>query len=1004
MATRHVRKRNRPCRCGSGRPYKECHRDEDQAREAHERAAAEPRETCRELVDSAQRFREEGKEDRALELAAEVLNKGHLCVSWEPAAHLVVDVLLQRGRLSRAGELSADLVKYNPQCAYGWFQVGLVCEAAGRSEEAIAAFERSIGLHQAAGGGGEPFSGHLHLTRVAIEADRLDLLEPFLRRWEITPPEDPIARLNWAICLMEVGRFDQAEQNLHDLLGAATGIDRVPGLHELGMLALARGEAATAVAYFYEAAEAAHPGDAHQSRAMLAVAEHQRGNGEQALQWARLALAAVPGNVGYRANFAAILASCGQFDDSIAEYRKILSDAPKNRKARFSLGFALFRARRVNEAIGELLRLERSGWIFPPLSPNLGVMLLERRNPGDLEDALARHKRALQLDWSPRNEAILVINTVHILAMAGNVTEALEFARDRGRDWPNEEQLELARIVAHLRQGDRERTIQSVLRTFGEEALASMLQAGGHVQRVGEEPWHSGQPDAKAFRAKKAAERISAAVTEETDIAGPPRESSTKAAGEVDAFGADEVDIAIVTVLPEEYAAVHSRLTRPTLFQGAGKPAPYAWTLGEIPLADGRGAYRVVLAMAARPGNVEASQMTVRTVERWKPACVVLTGIAGGLGREACRKGDVIISRTIFGYEYGKLAARFEPRPENIYQVSGALLSSALATAAVGGDWRNGLPAAPLPTIPSVRDGVVASGEKVVDNRSHELFARVLEVFPKLDAVEMEGAGAASAIAALHGEYSVNFIMVRGISDRPAEAPLDEQSPAGHQTATTVVSAQSAERNAWKVFAAESAAAFVVHWIAQGWPASPKGKGRRVEMGTLPSSTSAVLATAPSDALNEGRDLLGTVFRILSNDGTYPKAHEFRLRFEKRRSSIDALVGAGFLKVGNHGYYVLSLAGLRALDENVVADDLLGCNSILGLLKARYPVTESGHMWTVDDIVALTNDDGRAAVARRLTFLAELPIWSTRAYSPTTGLLSTFQLSEAVLDASFFGP
>ena len=62
----------------------------------------------------------------------------------------------------------------------------------------------------------------------------------------------------------------------------------------------------------------------------------------------------------------------------------------------------------------------------------------------------------------------------------------------------------------------------------------------------------------------------------------------------------DSVDIAIITVLPEEYAAVHRLLRQPAYESGTGQaPNLYGWETGWIDRADGSGAYRVGLAMRA---------------------------------------------------------------------------------------------------------------------------------------------------------------------------------------------------------------------------------------------------------------------------------------------------------------------------------------------------------------------------------------------------------------------
>ena len=265
-------------------------------------------------------------------------------------------------------------------------------------------------------------------------------------------------------------------------------------------------------------------------------------------------------------------------------------------------------------------------------------------------------------------------------------------------------------------------------------------------------------------------------------------------------------DILVVTVLPEEYAAVLRLLSNARAVQGsADSPTLYGWRTGTIPRSAG-GAYRTVLALAGRAGNVNASQAVIRSVERWKPRYVLLVGIAGGFPREGCVPGDVVVSTELYGYEYGKIDGGFQPRPNWIYQVDRGLCAGAQAFAAANPGWWSG--ASPSP---KVLFGPVASGDKVVDDPSEPFFAAVLRQWSKLQAIEMEGVGAAAAIDELHAAgVQVGFLMVRGISDVPR--PPSERG----------AGAQTEERDANKRRACEVAAAFAVRWIAEEWPVLPR--------------------------------------------------------------------------------------------------------------------------------------------------------------------------------------
>ena len=284
----------------------------------------------------------------------------------------------------------------------------------------------------------------------------------------------------------------------------------------------------------------------------------------------------------------------------------------------------------------------------------------------------------------------------------------------------------------------------------------------------------------------------------------------------------ETVDIAIVTILPEEYEAVRKQLGKSRRDPGTEEqPNQYAWMLGEIAHAEG-GHYRVVLAMAASPGNTSSSLATSKTIARWQPRYVLLVGIAGGMVRENLALGDVVISSIIRAYEYGKVhEGRFEPRPDFQYRVDGSLLRNALTLKAR--NWQKGLGRKPgrATAQSKLLSGPIASGDKVIDDVSSEFFAAVARSFPKLLAVEMEGAGAAAAIEEAQEEgRNVGFLMIRGISDMPPAGP---GKPQAKQRASGTRGAGGTQvRDRWKKYAAEAAARFSVHLIANAWPVPPR--------------------------------------------------------------------------------------------------------------------------------------------------------------------------------------
>jgi nucleoside phosphorylase len=293
---------------------------------------------------------------------------------------------------------------------------------------------------------------------------------------------------------------------------------------------------------------------------------------------------------------------------------------------------------------------------------------------------------------------------------------------------------------------------------------------------------------------------------------------------------ADAVDVAIITALKEEYEAVKSRLRERQevpINLGHTFPNLYGWVLGTIPKAGGAGSWRVVVAWAGYSGNLRTLVTTLRTIDRWHPRYVLFSGIAGGLTKDGLRQGDVVVSQTIWYYEYGKVSEGvFKPRHRDSFRVDGTLVSSARLFDGASAEWKQcGLPPPTSGPEPRLILGMIGSGEKVLDDLEPAFVKAILKARPELQAVEMEAAGACVAIEHARDEgKQIGFLMVRGISDMPADAAVAAlpTATAGGATRDTPaalipVSAGTIPRDTWKRYASAISAEFVAKWLASSW-------------------------------------------------------------------------------------------------------------------------------------------------------------------------------------------
>ena len=277
------------------------------------------------------------------------------------------------------------------------------------------------------------------------------------------------------------------------------------------------------------------------------------------------------------------------------------------------------------------------------------------------------------------------------------------------------------------------------------------------------------------------------------------------------------VDVAIITILQEEYEAVYRLLKRRRRVIGSPEMGnQHAWVIGEIDAPDFDVPYTAVLAMSPRPGSNAAVIVTKNTLQTFDPRCVLVVGIAGGLGE--VQLGDVVVADRICAYEYGKIGPEFYPRDDLDSPTDASIFSAAKTLAGRHPSWFSELEHSDETRhrTPRIVVGHVASGDKVVDDPTSEFFVNVVRSRPNVLAIEMEGAGAATAVQDVRDmQRGAIFGMIRGISDLPHHGGGGVGGQHGK-------SAQSETRDSWKIPASTAAAAAAIQLIRLSWPRAPR--------------------------------------------------------------------------------------------------------------------------------------------------------------------------------------
>lgn len=327
-----------------------------------------------------------------------------------------------------------------------------------------------------------------------------------------------------------------------------------------------------------------------------------------------------------------------------------------------------------------------------------------------------------------------------------------------------------------------------------------------------------------------------------------------------------KIDFAVITPLPEEWQAVKAHIEE--LIE---PPSHFPTAIGRI------GRYRAVVRMPLQVGGYSAADVIIDTVAEWEPRWIALVGIAGGFAESGVAIGDVVVASKIYPYEYGKIRDgafvrrdAFDMSPDPSW-IAHAKAENA-APPAERGAWTARIKA-PRPDRRRKRSsivhiGPVASGEKVVDDPGYRFFAEARSALPDLYAVEMEGAGAGTAVEHARTRRLVGFFMVRGISDVPRDGAEQGDLPRG-----------TAQRDAWKLYAAAAAAAYLEHLLThQGSPAplderatnSGAALGRVQRPDGLPKVWNVPHARNP--AFTGREDLVAELGVVLDGSGEKPTA------------------------------------------------------------------------------------------------------------------------------------
>jgi tetratricopeptide (TPR) repeat protein len=311
-----------------------------------------------------------------------------------PPELIQAESAIEKKDYTTAEPLLKKVVSNDPQNFAAWFDLGFICNALGRTDEAIAAYRKSVAAKPSV------FESNLNLGLTLVKAGQPDA-EQFLRAattlkptanpqqgqaraWlslghvlETSKPDaaleaftqaahldpkDPEPHLSAGPLLEAQNRYADAENEYKQAFALdPSSVDALTGMANIYM----RGHRFTEAEEILRKLVALHPDDAgaHMQLGRMLAAD---GQPEPAMAELQQALKLAPNDAGVQRDLADLYVDAKKYDLAEAQFRALLAAKPSDGELHYGLGRTLLKQKKFPEAEKELMAAIQ-------LKPDLGA-------------------------------------------------------------------------------------------------------------------------------------------------------------------------------------------------------------------------------------------------------------------------------------------------------------------------------------------------------------------------------------------------------------------------------------------------------------------------------------------------------------------------------------------------------------------------------------------------------------------------------------------------------